>query len=1274
MRRFAIAAAMLLCFSLSPLTFAQTTNATVGGTVSDATGALIPGVEITATNTQTGIVNTILTNESGAYQFASLQSGTYRFTAMLTGFQTRASETVLGVSQQVRLNFTLQVGSVGTEVNVLEAADSVLATTSSSVGTVLSETQVSFLPLATRNVLDLIQTTAGANQRDGFSGAFAGNRTSAANVTLNGVVVTDGRNDAGASSVTNVTPDLVEEVRIIVSPADAEMGRGSGQVQLVTRSGTNQFRGSVFWTNANSAFNANTWRNNLDGFEKDYENRNQFGGRLGGPIIRNKTFFFVLFEGNRVATREYVTGPVLTAQARQGIFRYFPGVQSGNAIASNPTVDVNGNPITPRGATGPLSQFSVFGRDPVRPGFDPTGYMQGLIAKMPLPNDFTTGDGLNTAGIRFVRRMYGYDTAAYLGGGSPDVARNQYNLRLDHNFNPEHKLSFTASMQKDWTSTNPTGVSIWPDGFNGHVIKKPHVYSLSLVSILSATMVNEFRFGNRDSSNNAYTAWDSRNPKGFFELPTSNGFPFIPRPVLFPQNLIGLGTNRSNTAPLWSYADTLSITRGLHAFKFGGEVRFISNPSYVIDDPPAANFGAGGVAVTGIDATAIPGLVGADQTTARNLLIDLSGSIGSVRETFNISDPKDTSFKNFLEMAESWRYWHTNEFNAFFKDDWKIRPNLTLNLGARYEWYGVAYDDHGFMVAPVGGSKGLFGISGTSFADMWQPGRLNGSLTTMEFVGKDSPNPDRQIYKDDWNNISPFVGLSWSPSWLGQDKTVIRAGYGISYQHAAELRLFNSDVGRAPGVSNAVMYTPATYQSLVNLRLPVPQTITTPLTPIPLTERTQALNAFDSNLISPYIQNFNLEIQRELVTNLTFEARYIGSKGTKLFGGIPLNDVNIFESGILEAFNITRAGGNAPLLDRMLNGLNLGMGAVNGTTVTGSASLRNNTLSRAFLANGDVGQFADFLNRSTTVTGRGGGLVRNGGLPENLIVVNPQFNTVSMYSNSGNSTYHSMQLQLTKRGQGFTGQMSYTWSKALGEQDLDGRAAYLNPRDRSINKTLLGFNRAHDFRSNASYGLPFGPNQRFLAGAPGWVSRLVEDWRVSGIFGLSSGRPLNIIASSSTMTQFADNRPVIVGDFPKSVGQVTKVANGAVYFDGIRQVADPAGTAVTTLQGLNTNFSNRAITDASGQFLLVNPAPGQLGTLGNGWIEGPGSIRFDVNLDKRIRLSETKDLQFRLDILDALNHPNFADPISLDINNVNFGRIQDATGNRRLVVGARVNF
>src|SRR6266436_1672585 len=293
MKRLFAAALLLACPIFLATSFAQTTNATLGGTVADASRALIPGVTVTATNTQTGIVSTVVTNETGAYNFPSLQTGTYKVTAELPGFQTQSyNDVVLGVSQQVRLNFTLQVGTQAQSVEVNIAADTLIATTSSSVGSVLPEYKVRDLPLATRNALDLVMTTAATQ-----GSSFAGSRTVGVNTVRDGVPVSDGRYDVGVSASTYVSPDLVEEVRVIVAPADAEMGRGSGQVQMATRSGTNQFRGSVFWTNRNSALSANSWGNNFNGVAKDYKNGNQFGARIGGPIVQNKTFFFFLGEG-----------------------------------------------------------------------------------------------------------------------------------------------------------------------------------------------------------------------------------------------------------------------------------------------------------------------------------------------------------------------------------------------------------------------------------------------------------------------------------------------------------------------------------------------------------------------------------------------------------------------------------------------------------------------------------------------------------------------------------------------------------------------------------------------------------------------------------------------------------------------------------------------------------------------------------------------------------------------------------------------------------------
>src|SRR5437870_5137604 len=405
MRASFLAAVLLLL--LSSYVFGQTSNATVGGTVSDATGALIPGVTIKATNTATGIVTMVFSNEAGAYQFASLQTGAYTLSAELPGFQTQTyNQVTLGGSQQVRLNFTLQVSSVATAVEVTAAADTLIATTSASVGSVLPDYKVRDLPLAGRNVLDLVLTTAGAgptNTSNGLEGYFAGSRLSSVNTTRDGFVVSDGRYDFGAFSNTYVSPDLVEEVRVITSAVDAEGARGSGQVQMVTRSGTNQYHGSAFLANHNSALDASNWFNNFNGVPKNYQNRNQFGARVGGPIIKNKTFFFVLLDEQRQVFRKTFVGTVLTQQARQAIYRFYPGADNQNAVALNPVVDRNGNPLRPAGAAGDLQSFNVFTRsdgtvrDTLRPGLDPTGLIQNFyLSRMPVPNDYTVGDGLNT--------------------------------------------------------------------------------------------------------------------------------------------------------------------------------------------------------------------------------------------------------------------------------------------------------------------------------------------------------------------------------------------------------------------------------------------------------------------------------------------------------------------------------------------------------------------------------------------------------------------------------------------------------------------------------------------------------------------------------------------------------------------------------------------------------------------------------------------------------------------------------------------------------------
>jgi hypothetical protein len=639
-----------------------------------------------------------------------------------------------------------------------------------------------------------------------------------------------------------------------------------------------------------------------------------------------------------------------------------------------------------------------------------------------------------------------------------------------------------------------------------------------------------------------------------------------------------------------------------------------------------------------------------------------------------------TEFQDFTQLAVKGklRWYKENGYSTFFKDDWKLHKRLTLNLGTRWEYYGVPWENRGLMAAPVGGGYSLFGYSGRSFDDWKKFGAQKGDLTTVEFVGPHSPNPDKLIHQKDWNNLSPNIGFSWSLPWFGEDKTVFRAGYGIAFQQGR--RAVTLDVANSlPGLNQFATYTSATAMDLTNYVMPVPRN--KPFEVSPVTERTQTMEAYDPNFVSPYVQNFSASLSRSLTRNVSLEVRYVGTKGTKLFNGIPLNEVNIYSNGLLDAFNITRAGGDAPLFDQMLNGLNInpgvaGTGAVgsvvNGVRITGSSALRQSTTYRTNLANGNVAAIATTLNSSTAVTGQGGGLIRNGGLPENFIVTNPQFGAVTYDTNAGSSRYHSMQAQINLRSfHGFAYQGAYVWSKSMAVGGTgDGLVTWRDATNRALDRELESSHRTHSFRSNGSFDLPLGPKGLLLRNAPGWASRLVERWKLAWILNLESGAPLNLTAIATTNT--LANTPDILGAFPRQ-GEAKKVDNLAVYFQGYTFPLDPQCANVTTAQATQTSCTNRSIADANGNLLLVNPKPGKLGTLGRRVLEGPGTFGFDASLSKAVKIGENREFQLRVDALNVLNKPILGNP-NLDINSNNFGRITTASGNRTFAASARVNF
>ena len=367
----------------------------------------------------------------------------------------------------------------------------------------------------------------------------------------------------------------------------------------------------------------------------------------------------------------------------------------------------------------------------------------------------------------------------------------------------------------------------------------------------------------------------------------------------------------------------------------------------------------------------------------------------------------------------------------------------------------------------------------------------------------------------------------------------------------------------------------------------------------------------------------------------------------------------------------------------MLNGLNLnpgvaGFGAVgavvNGVRQTGSMALRQNTTFRTNIADGNYAAVAASLNSSTAVTGDGGGLIRNGGLPENFVVNNPQFSSVTLNTNPGSSTYHSMQAQLTFRPvSGLSYQATYVLSKALTTCADQNCTVWANATNRSLDKTLQASDRRHDFRINGSWELPFGPNRLLLRNSHGLLARMVEQFQLSWILNMTSGSPNNIGARN---TYVGYGRADVVGDFPHQ-GNARMTATLPVYFAPGRyqNVTDQQCANVTPLQGLQTACSLRAITDSQGHILLQNATPGRLGNLGAGWVEGPGQFRFDMSASKTMRISETKSVQFRIDARNLLNKPILGNP-NLDINSASFGQIAatGVTGNRNFQALLRFSF
>ena len=1282
---------------LFAMSAAAQTDATISGTVSDPSGAHVANATVTAENAATGVSTATQTNESGIYVFAALPPGTYRVSAQHPGFRrTTLPEVILAVGSQLTANLTLDIGQA-TETVEVQATVSEINTSSATIGTVVEERKILELPLVGRSAYDLLSTQPGVITTGIESVNINGMQTGAINYTTDGINTQDNLlNGAFNTNVSNtVSIDRVQEFRVVSSPADAEYGRGGAQVQLVTRGGTNNFHGSAWEEFRNTDLNANDWFNNAAGVNpltgqmnapRNVLVRNQFGLRLGGPVKKNKTFFNGIWEEDHQNQRVATNSVVLTPTALQGNFRFFPGAQNQNATGVAPTVNTSGTPIQPASATGPLQTVSVFGKDPNRPGPDPTGQVAKLLSLAPAPNNYLVGDGLNTAGFLWSRPVVD-DFQLFEG-------------RVDHLFNDKHRITITLNHQS-YYSLNVANPQPFPNSPVGLAPTETTQYSAAFTSVLKSNLVNEVRIGVFRPRVLVFSEYDPlggpTGAAGLKLLPSSNGTPFYLALAAGETNPLSpaatsTATTSNRISQTYQYGDDITWIKGKHTFKGGVVVRFINNAGYDnVGVVPTATIGAqtGALAVQGI--TTIPG-IGVNSTSATNLLNDLSGSLSSANAVLNSPGgtnpqfiPGETRYSNLLD----------HEYSAYFKDDWKITPSLTLNLGVRYEFYGVPVDADGRMQALAGGGGSIFGVSGTNFSTLFNPGASGGSLTTVQLVGPQTNHPDTKIYNPDYNNFGPAVGFAWAvgehgPHWLtgGAGKTVIRSGYGISYERNQLyfIHMFNSY--QPDALATTVTQTSTSLLNLSTVKMPITTTLT-PLFTEPINGlRSQSVYSFQNNLATPYIQNFNFTIQRQLTQSTYVSIGYVGNTGTKLLRAYDVNEVNILAASptgetFLSAYQTVRAGGTSKLMDSLLAPLKLT-----------SATMRLSSTFQSYFANNNPAGLAALLNGSLGGLVPGGTLVAAAGLPVNFFVVNPQFSPFPFgtsavlpggaytVDNSGRSDYHSMQIEVRRAlSHGFTYQGSYVWSKAIGDSTAGESAIFFQDyrtlRNEKLDKQILGFNHAGVLKINGIYELPFGPGKPWLTSNNGVLSRLVGGWQIGAIFTYFTGAPLTLTGADGLNTAY--NGTAAFQGTATQVGNVPtglqKVGNGVIYFPGATQISDPqvAGIASGAANGNLQALSALKAIAFNGQNALINATPGTIGGLSYGSLTGPDGIRLDFNILKRIKLTERFELQFRGTAENLTNTPIFGAP-QTNINNVSFGHITGA-GSPRIIVGQlRLNF
>ncbi|HET9528185.1 MAG TPA: carboxypeptidase-like regulatory domain-containing protein [Pyrinomonadaceae bacterium] len=1261
-----------LTLCLSAVAAVAQSTAGVTGTVKDSNGAVIAGADVKLTDTKTGAELNTKTNDQGVYEFQKVAPGIgYTLTFTNPGFQTLViNDVALGVGVTSTHNAELTIGEVTGTVVVTASNEVTLNTTDASIGNVIGERRLKDLPIQLRNspaaLIGLQPGVVGNNVGAGTAnrvGSVTGARADQGNITVDGIDVNDVTTGQFAATVGNAPIDAIQEFRAVSTNPGASEGRSSGgQVELVTKGGTNEFHGNVREYNRTAATAANSFFNNRAGIPRPALTRNQFGGSIGGPVMKDALFFFFDYEGRRDAQQVSNLRIVPLNHWRNGGLGFINN-NAGCGVGSR--LNVNPNCITV------LTPGEVAALDPAGVGGN-SALLSFINSRYPQANDLTAGDGVNTGGFRFNAPSKRED--------------NTYTTRIDWNATSAHKLfgRFNIARRVQTDTVNSVAAQFPGDPETGQIIVRDYTWVVGHTWTVSPTFVNQATVGVARSGLLFPRNFKPAFPNSFtFGMGLSAPFASI--------------SEQDRFVPVPTIRDDATWTRGTHSIEFGGSFKPIKQKSGLVNDFNFPSVGIGGL-LGALDPSLRPATIASNTNTTITGNYDsafsfLLGRYASVATNFNY-DPEGNAFAPGTGKKREYRY---DEFELYVQDNWRIRNNLTLNFGLRWHLYPAPYEANGFQAAQDVDMRTLFDLRQRQNATGVRGDTVEPFLR-YDLIGK--ANNARSLYETDLNNFGPRFGFAYTPAFksgflgalFGDNRTVIRGGGSVVYDRPSgaitfiqdqvsylfdnsATTLFGEEDTAAEALLNNPRFTGISTLPVAN----VAPTITRPFTPFvdsgfPFGLATGEFNyAVDQRFRIPYSIQYSFGFQRELPGNFILEASYVGRQGRKLFSQADVAQALNFRdpaSGQLmfDAFNAlqaplqagTTAGTalpaliasipNQPWFENQMNAaVQANFGVANCQALVGVSCTRfllNNGTSRQFVLRGDT---SDQVQR----------LFAQGLLLSN-VGMSAQFGTNIYISNQGASSYDGMLVSLRKRfSQGLQFDFNYTWSHSIDNgSSITNTVAGGLVCDLTNLRVCRGnsdFDIRHLVNANFIYELPFGRGQRFGGGAPGWVNQIIGGWEFTGIFTARSGLPFGTTTTAFPVG-FNFNSPAAynLSDISGLTGNIHDATNGTIqFFDDPQVVFNPARPTEGTIRF---------------------PHHGEIGN--RNVFRGPSFWNLDTALLKTFKMpwSEQQSLQIRWESFNAFNHNSFGLP-AVGITGTNFGQITtSASAPREMQFAIRYSF